>query len=142
MSANLLNIPVAILAGGIVYKRVADPGNAREAFDAGMRLVTATRYDQAIMNFNRAVDLQPNFADAYRMRGRAYVAESNADQAIRDFNEAIRLDSKLAIAWANRGNAWTSKRKYDLANEAAAWMFASPSPALFAVTPRPFFSSE
>ena len=61
----------------MVYKRVTDPHNAREAFDAGMRLVKATRYDQAILNFNRAVDLQPDFAEAYRMRGRAYVAQSH-----------------------------------------------------------------
>ena len=102
----------AILAGGIVYKRVADPGNAREAFDAGMRLVTATRYDQAIMNFNRAVDLQPNFADAYRMRGRAYVAESNADQAIRDFTRVFELRPSDALALAERGFARLDKRDY------------------------------
>ena len=28
-----------MLAGWIVYKRINDPRNAREAFDAGMRLV-------------------------------------------------------------------------------------------------------
>ena len=62
---------VVLAVGGIVYKRINDPRNAREAFDAGMRLVQATRYDQAILNFNRAVDLQPDFAEAYRQfRGR------------------------------------------------------------------------
>ena len=103
---------VVLVAGWIVYKRIADPRNAREAFDAGMRLVTATRYDQAILNFNRTVDLQPDFAEAYRMRGRAYVAESNPDQAIRDFTRLAELRPRDALALAERGFARLDKKDY------------------------------
>ena len=102
---------VVILAGGIVYKRVTDPQNAREAFDAGMRLMKVTRYDQAILNFNRAVDLQPKFAEAYRMRGRAYVAQSNPDQAIRDFTRVSELQPD-ALALTERGFARLDKKDY------------------------------
>jgi tetratricopeptide (TPR) repeat protein len=103
---------VVILAGGIVYKRVTDPQNAREAFDAGMRLMNATRYDQAILNFNRVVDLQPRFAEAYRMRGRAYVAQSNQDQAIRDFTRVTELQPRDASALTERGFAHLDKKDY------------------------------
>jgi tetratricopeptide (TPR) repeat protein len=103
---------VAIIAGGMVYKRVTDPSNAREAFDAGLRLMKATRYDQAILNFNRAVDLQPDFAEAYRMRGRAYVAQSNPDQAIRDFTRVAELQPRDALAPVERGFARLDKKDY------------------------------
>jgi tetratricopeptide (TPR) repeat protein len=103
---------VVILAGGFVYKRVTDPQSAREAFDAGMRLMKATRYDQAILNFNRVVDLQPSFAEAYRMRGRAYVAQSNPDQAIRDFTRVAELQPRDALALTERGFARLDKKDY------------------------------
>jgi tetratricopeptide (TPR) repeat protein len=103
---------VVIVAGVFVYKRVANPRNAREAFDAGMRLMKGTRYDQAILNFNRAVDLQPDFAEAFRMRGRTYVAESNLDEAIRDFTRVSVLQPSDALALAERGFAHLEKKDY------------------------------
>jgi len=106
---------VAILAGGIIYKRVTDPSNAREAFDAGMRLLKGTRYDQAILNFNRAVDLEPNFVEAYRMRGRAYVAQSKSDLAIRDFSRVAELQPSDARVLVERGFAHLDKKDYPAA---------------------------
>lgn len=103
---------LAILAGGTVYQRLSSPHNARDAFDAGMRLLKSTRYDQAILNFNRAVELQPNFADAYRMRGRAYVAQSNPDLAIRDFSHVAELQPHDAQALTERGFAHLDKKEY------------------------------
>lgn len=103
---------IALLAGGIIYKRVTDPRNAREAYDAGMRLLKATRYEQAILNFNRAVDLQPDFAEAYRMRGRAYVAQSNSDLAIRDFSRVAELRVSDASVLTERGFARLDKKDY------------------------------
>jgi tetratricopeptide (TPR) repeat protein len=103
---------VVIAAGGLVYKRVTDPRNAREAFDAGLRLMKASRYDQAILNFNRAVDLEPAFAEAFRMRARTYMAQSNLDEAIRDFTRVSVLKPRDALALAERGFASLEKKDY------------------------------
>lgn len=103
---------IVVLAAGFVYKRVTDPHNAREAFDAGLGLLKATRYDQAILNFNRAVDLQPDFAEAYRMRARAYVAQSNPDLAIRDFSKVAELQPRDPLALTERGFAHLDKKEY------------------------------
>src|SRR6185295_4705668 len=110
---------VVMLAGWIVYKRINDPRNARESFDAGMRLVKTTRYDQAILNFNRTVDLQPNFAEAYRMRGRSYVAESNPEQAIKDFARLSELLPNDTLAQVELGFAYLDKKDYPDAIAAA-----------------------
>ena len=100
------------LAGGIVYKLISNPRNAREAFDAGMRLMKATRYDQAILNFNRAVELDPGFAEAFRMRARAYVAQSNPEEAIRNFTRLSELRPRDALALTERGFAYIDKKDY------------------------------
>jgi len=103
---------VVIAAGAFVYKRVTNPRNAREAFDAGVRLMRASRYDQAILNFNRAVDLEPTFAEAFRMRARTYMAQSNLDEAIRDFTRVSVLKPRDALSLAERGFASLEKKDY------------------------------
>ncbi len=103
---------IALLVAAIIYKRATDPSNAREAFDAGMRLMKTTRYDQAILNFNRAVDLMPDYADAYRMRGRAYVQQSDPAMAIRDFSRVSELEPRDATILAERGFVRLDQKDY------------------------------
>ena len=99
-----------LLAGGYIYKRTSDPRSAREAYDAGVRLMKATRYDQASLNFTRAIDLQANFLEAYRMRARVAVAEYAPDPAIRDFSKVIQFDPRDASALVERGFAELEKK--------------------------------
>jgi len=106
---------VALLVAAIIYKRVTDPRNAREAFDVGVRLIKTTHYDQAILNFNRAVDLQPDFAEAYRMRGRAYVAQTNPAMALRDFSRVAALQPGDASILVERGFVHLDQRDYPAA---------------------------
>src|ERR1019366_2961827 len=68
----------AVLVGATVgwnlYHHAVDPVEAKRTYQDGERLFRANRYDQAILNFNRAIELQSNYVDAYRMRGRSYAA--------------------------------------------------------------------
>ena len=111
----LAGVLVALLVAAIIYKRVTDPHNAREAFDAGVRLMNTTRYDQAILNFNRAVDLVPDYTEAYRMRGRAYVAQSDPGMAIRDFTRVSELQPRDAAILAERGFVHLGQKDYPAA---------------------------
>jgi len=106
---------IALLVAAIIYKRVTDPHNAREAFDAGMRLMKTTRYDQAILNFSRAIDLVPDYTEAYRMRGRAYVEQSDPAMAIRDFSRVSELQPRDAAILAERGFVHLDQKDYPAA---------------------------
>jgi tetratricopeptide (TPR) repeat protein len=103
---------VVALAALFAYKRIADPRDAREAYDAGLRLLKATRYEQAALNFSRTIDLKPDFVDAYRMRARVYIAQSNSDSAIRDFTKVLELNPRDSHALVERGFAWLDKKSY------------------------------
>jgi len=50
------------------------------------------------VDFNQAIRLDPNNADAYYRRGDAYFWKQDYDRAIVDFNQAIRLDPNNADA--------------------------------------------
>lgn len=113
---KLLWLAVVVLgACGITawfYIRSSYPAQAREAYDAGIRLMRATRYQQAILNFSRAIDLQPQMADAYRMRAKAYLGLFESVNAVRDLTQVHELEPKDAMALIERGRAYLDLKDY------------------------------
>jgi lipoprotein NlpI len=69
--------------------------------------------DRAIVDYNVAIQLDPESAQAYVNRGSAHQANGDLDRAIADYNEAIRLDANSAFAYINRGAAYVAKDRLD-----------------------------
>ena len=62
--------------------------------------------EKAIGQYDQAIRLNPQDAEAYINRGNAYAALGQLERAIQDFDEAIRLNPQYAEAYNNRGNAY------------------------------------
>jgi tetratricopeptide (TPR) repeat protein len=107
-------IAIGILAWHL-HQRTIDPVRARQAYIDGVRLVRDSRYEQAILNFDRAIELRANFADAYRMRGRAYVSMGEADRGIPDFTKVMALEPREATVFVQRGFAYLDEKEWDRA---------------------------
>jgi tetratricopeptide (TPR) repeat protein len=60
-------------------------------FEEGNILLDEKNYDEAILEFNEAINLDPDFALAYNCRGSAYSSKEDSDKAIADFTKAIEL---------------------------------------------------
>ena len=58
---------------------------------------------RAISDYNRAVEINPNYSEAYNNRGIAYGKLGDQRQAIPDFDRAIAIDPKCAEVYNNRG---------------------------------------
>ena len=71
--------------------------------------------DRAIANFNEAIQLNPNDAAAYYVRGFAYSRKGDYDRAMADYNEVIRLNPMHAAAFNSRGFIYDKKGDYDRA---------------------------
>lgn len=65
-------------------------------------------FDQAIVEFTKAIDIDPNLAKAYNNRGVAYAQEGSLPRAIADFTMAIANNLKDSEAYNNRGRAYAS----------------------------------
>ena len=50
------------------------------------------RYDEALADFSRAIELDPGNAWAIASRGETYRLMGRYDEALADFNRAIELD--------------------------------------------------
>ena len=72
-------------------------------------------YDRAIADCNRAIELDPGYAEPYSNRGAVYRKKGEENLAIADYNKAIELKPDLAHAYNNRGNAYIQKGEIDLA---------------------------
>jgi tetratricopeptide (TPR) repeat protein len=53
--------------------------------------------DRAIADYDEAIRLNPNFANAYKNRAGVWKVKGDLDRATADYNEAIRLDPKMAL---------------------------------------------
>jgi tetratricopeptide (TPR) repeat protein len=60
-------------------------------------------YQGAVAAYNQAIQLNPNYAEAYNNRGNARDELGDKQGAIADFNEALRINPNDAYAYYNRG---------------------------------------
>jgi len=86
--------PVPVLGQETVY------------FYRGTSYGTQSDYKNAIVDFNQAIKLKPDFVEAYSNRGIAYGRQGNSTQAITDYGQALKLKPDAAKVYYNRGNAY------------------------------------
>ncbi|QDU39293.1 TPR repeat-containing protein YrrB [Maioricimonas rarisocia] len=61
------------------------------------------RLDEAMSEFDRSIELNPDFADTWNNRGLVRLMQNDLDAAEADFDRAIELRPDLAEPYANRG---------------------------------------
>jgi tetratricopeptide (TPR) repeat protein len=110
--------------------------SAKSGVDVGMtpppeRIVTAPKADDffiqgvdkqrkgdnqgAILAYNDAIKINPNFSEAYIKRGNARDDLGDKQGAIEDYNQALKINPNYAKAYYNRGTA-----RYDLGDKQSA----------------------
>ena len=76
---------------------------ADEHHGRGLRLRKTGRFDAAVVEYTRAIELNPRHFKAHFNRGFAYDKLERFDLAIRDYSKAITLEPNNAYAYYNRG---------------------------------------
>ncbi len=73
------------------------------------------KYDEAISDYTKVLEIDPREVRAYVNRGATYGRKGQYDQAISDFTKALEINPGDALAYPNRGLAYYSKGQYDKA---------------------------
>ena len=76
-------------------KSRAEPKSAQDYFRRAMRRYRSQDRAGAIADFDRAIQLQPNFPDAYNNRGIVKGSLGDKALAIADYSQAIALNPKF-----------------------------------------------
>lgn len=106
--------PIAQLYVGVIS--AADDsvsGPEREWADKAYKANKAGKYDEAISYAGKAIQIKPDYADAYNARGLALYNKDQSEKAIKDFDMAIKLMPDFYQAYMNRGNAKSDLGLYD-----------------------------
>ena len=69
-------------------------------------LVTQRKFDEAIAQASEALQLNPNYPEAYNNRGVAHGGLGDFPQAVQDCTKALALRPDYVEAFRNRGNAY------------------------------------
>jgi tetratricopeptide (TPR) repeat protein len=91
------------------------PASARHSADGpefylrrGEALCGAGEHDRAIADYTTAIQMKPDYAEAFNDRGFAYYLKGNGERAIADFTRAIELRPNYPKAYNSRGVAYMS----------------------------------
>jgi len=75
------------------------------------------RYEDAIRDLTRAIELEPDNSEVYFFRGNVYMKEEQYEPAIADYSRAASADPNSFRAYHNRAAAYYYTKNYDKAWE-------------------------
>jgi Flp pilus assembly protein TadD len=81
------------------------PKEAAKANDRGLKLAKKSEHTQATTEFQKAVALDPEFADAHSNLGTEYFMAGRVAESRIEFLRAVELNPGLAIAYTNLATA-------------------------------------
>ncbi len=79
----------------------------------GQSLSKQGNYENAIVEFDKAITLYPKFANFYDNKGAALDNLGKHEKAIIEYDKAIKLNPKFAFAYYNKGLALSYLGKFE-----------------------------
>ena len=93
----------------------------QEQYDLGVRYLSDGNYEEAIIAFTAAIEIDPKRAEGYTGRGSAYLGQGSADEyltaAFTDFETALSLDDANADAYLGMAEVYIARKQFDEAME-------------------------
>jgi tetratricopeptide (TPR) repeat protein len=71
-------------------------------YNRGLAYFDKNEFDKALLDYNRALRISPNFLEPYMKRAWIYVIKGQYDKAISDYSQVIRANPNFALAYVNR----------------------------------------
>jgi tetratricopeptide (TPR) repeat protein len=91
--------------------------DANSYFDPAKKLQDKENYREAARQYEKAVKVDPTYAEAYSNLGYCYRKLGKYDTAVMHYKKAIQLDQNLAEAHEYLGEAYAEMGKFDLAEK-------------------------
>lgn len=101
---------ILIILSGIGTTQEIDETDPAALLKRGIAFGGVDNYNRSIAYFDKAIEIEPRYAEAYYARGRAYYYKGWYDKAIADFTKAIEINPSYAEAYNSRGHM--KRRKY------------------------------
>lgn len=97
-----------------VYQKDKVNDKLFKLYNESQDLYKQLNYKGAIKKLDKALELEPNWADGYFARATMKLNNFQFDEAIKDFNKTLEIEPYFTNAYSNR--AFAILRKYELGN--------------------------
>ncbi|UII24227.1 hypothetical protein [Fulvivirga ligni] len=97
-----------------VYQKGKVNDKLFKLYNESQELFKQVNYKGAIKKLDKAIELEPNWADGYFARATMKLNDFQFDEAIKDFNKTLEIEPYFTKAYSNR--AFALLRKYELGN--------------------------
>lgn len=91
----------------------SDSQKVYSCYLSGIIFDSDSNYESAIKEFNMAIKLDKNFAEAYDKRGVVYTKLLMFDKALKDLSKAIELNKDFSVAYNHRGIVYYCLMEYN-----------------------------
>ena len=80
-----------------INKSVPKKKSSEEYYNQAQEYYESAKYDEALMECNKAIELTPDDGESHNLRGLIFEEKGLLNEAIQEFREAIRLDPSNKI---------------------------------------------
>jgi hypothetical protein len=116
---RVLSLPRGTIeAVGEWNKKMKNIDESRQYYQRGKQLLDSKNYSPAIAAFKKAVELYPEFAEAWALMGICKYKLGLFDEAVEDYNKALRFRRDFTEVYLNLAIALEGMSRFDEAIEA------------------------
>ena len=113
-----LIIFLLVLSVGFYFLKTATPENkVRDYLNLGWDLYNQDKYEESIIQFNNAIELNPEIESSYRGLGWSYYKLEDYEKAIENFEKAVETDPNSDNAYDGLGRSYHLLENYEKAIE-------------------------
>ena len=92
-----------------------DISKAAEIYNRGLELQQSGNVDAVLLEYERAIALNPKMANAYNNRANIKLSRNDLAGAIADYTKVVELNPKHGLSYFNRGNIHLQQNNTDAA---------------------------
>ena len=100
------------LLTGFTSQIISQNSDAVKLYNSGVKSEQAKSYDEALIYYTMALDMEPNYKAALTNRANIYKVLKIYGKSISDYTRLIQLDNKNAAYFLNRAGVYTELKDY------------------------------
>src|SRR5580700_84989 len=115
------NRAILLIAGAALLASCSSDPNRQKLkyLNSGESYYNSAKYQEAVIQFRSALEIDPRFAAAHYQLGRTYLALKNPDSAYRELTESVTLDPGNSDAQLELAALLMGRRQLDRAQSVA-----------------------
>src|ERR1700679_3091065 len=116
-----LNRAIFLIAGAALLVSCSSDPNTRKLkyLNSGEKYFKSGKYQEAVIQFRSALEIDPRFAAAHYQLGLAYVALKNPGSAYREMTESVTIDPSNSDAQLEYAALLIGRKQFDQAQSVA-----------------------